>query len=310
MHTFAVTSVISIDHITQPNASERITVGSCGFYTALALSKLGADVLYAGIHGNDFDHHRLDILRHANAAVETCQLAGNTARLDLTYDMHGNIASVHYDEGIGTTVTAANLPHSFWESRILWIGTSPFAFQLEVARRAAPQQQVCLSPQGEWKGRALDVILIIPHLSYLMINQRELTDLGFGDLPTTLDTLYAANPELQLLITRSKHGGWLITPDRLYAVPSVPDPIIADTTGAGDTFNAAFALRTSTSASPAQALQWATAAAALSMRDYAYFALPTASEVDASLDPILSKLPVEEIPRASSRFIELITSDI
>lgn len=297
MLTFAVTSVISIDHITLHNAPERVTVGSCGFYTALALARLGANVLFAGVHGNDFDSHRLDILREANATIQTCQLAGKTARLDLLYNDHGNIASAHYDEGISATVTADDLPSRFWDTSAIWIGTSPFDFQREVARRAAPYQAVLLSPQGEWKGLAQEVLTIAPYLSYLMINQRELSDLGFGGLRHSITALTTANPHLNFVITRSKQGAWLLTPDSLYSVPSAPNPVIADTTGAGDTFNAAFALQTLNGAAPTQALQQATAAAALSMRAYAYYNLPTSAEMQTYAATIQEQLPVQHFPR-------------
>lgn len=302
MHTFAVTSVISIDHIAQHNAPERITAGSCGFYTALALATFGADVLYAGVHGSDFDQHHLDILRDAGAAVQTCRLHGATARLDLLYDAHGNIAQARYDEGIGASVTAGDLPAPFWDAANLWIGTSPFSFQHQIASRAAHHQQMFLSPQGEWKGRAIEVLAVVPHLAYLLMNQRELAELGFGGFQQTLAALYAANPRLNLVITRSKRGAWLLTPHALYAVPAAPDPVIADTTGAGDTFNAAFVFQTICGAAPQAALQWATAAAALSMRDYAYFGLPASIEVNAYLNTISHALPVEVIPYTLPEF--------
>lgn len=292
MTEFSVASVLSIDHITLPNAPERITVGSCGFYTALALAKLGAEVLYAGAHGTDFDAGQLDPLRAAGALVECCLLPGETARLDLVYGADGNVARGNYDEGVGARFRAAHLPAVFWDSSVIWLGTAPYDFHLEVARRAAPGQQVYLSPQGDLAGRVADVLRLMPYISTLFVNSGELTGFGFGGEQASITALHEANPHLKLVITRSAQGAWLLTSETRYSVPAAPRPLIVNTTGAGDTFNAAYALQTRKGAPPEQALQWATAAAALSMRGYTYYQLPTASEVQAYLNSIRASIPV------------------
>ncbi|MEZ4670368.1 MAG: carbohydrate kinase family protein [Anaerolineae bacterium] len=296
MAEFSVTSVLSVDHITLHDAPERVTVGSCGFYTALALAKLGAQVLYAGAHGSDFGLEQLNPLRDAGAQVEGCLLPGKSARLDLVYGADGNVQYARYDEGEGASFRSRHLPMAFGDAPVLWLGTAPYDFQLEVARQAEAGQQVYLSPQGELVGRSDDLLRLTPHVTTLFVNNGELAGFGFGGERESISALRAANPHLTLVITRSAQGAWLITPEGVYSVPAVPDPLIVNTTGAGDTFNAAYALQTLRGAAPEEALQWATAAAALSMRGYAYYALPTAGEVDTYLDTIRSAIPVSVLP--------------
>lgn len=294
MPHFSVTSLTSIDHITLHNQPQQITVGSCGFYLAMALARLGADVQYTGLVGEDFDSSRLDPLRAAGAAVALARLPGQTARLDLTYDPAGNPARIIYDEGVGPSARAEDLPLTFWDATVLWLGTISYPIQQAIAQRAAPHQSVYLSTQGEFRGKAPELRALAPHLSLLFANGQEAEEFGFGGLARSIDTLLTLNPRLGLVITHGPRGAWYITAHQRLAVPAAPHPTIVNTTGAGDTFNAAFAFQLQRAAPPAHALQWATTAAALSMRAYAYFNLPTTPETDAALAVLRPHLPVTE----------------
>ncbi|MCB9452751.1 MAG: carbohydrate kinase family protein [Anaerolineaceae bacterium] len=289
----AVTSVLSMDHITWPETGEQVTVGSCGYYVAMALAHLGADVLYAGAHGDDFDPVLVEPLRAAGAVVELCPLPGATARLDLVYTATGEIAHVHYDEAGGTAFTADDLPATFWNAPTLWLGTAPHAFHQQVAERAAQQnQRVFLSTQGEYRGGKADLTRLAPYLSGIFSNVGEVSSFGYGDFAAAVAHLRECNPRLTLLITHGAHGAWLLTDETAYHVPAAPCPNLVNTVGAGDTFAAAWLLQTLNGNPPAEALPWAGAAAALQMRGYGYTAQPSAEEVEAYLQPIKNKLAV------------------
>lgn len=295
-HEFAVTSVLSMDHILWMSSGERITVGSCGFYLAMALATLGADVLYAGAHGDDFDPQVVAPLRDAGATLALCPLPGPNARLDLIYDASGDVQAVQYEEASGTAFRVEHLPDAFWEASHLWIGTGPFEMQYAAARRGAESRRpVCFSPQGDYRGRSGALAAIIPHLSTLFLNERELNGLGFGESNEALAVLLRLNPSLRIIITRGGRGAWLIERDRRLSIPAAPAPRLINTIGAGDTFAAAFILKTSRGAAVEDALRWATCAAALQTRGYAYFELPTAAEVEAFLAQTSAELPVSLI---------------
>jgi ribokinase len=292
-HEFAITSVLSMDHILWMSSGERITVGSCGFYLAMALATLGADVLYAGAHGDDFDPEAVSLLREAGATIALCPLPGPNARLDLIYDASGDVQAVQYEEASGTAFRVEHLPEAFWDSSHLWIGTGPFELQYAAARRGAEQgRPVCFSPQGDYRGRAGALSAIIPHLSMLFLNERELNGLGFGESNEALAVLLRLNPSLRIIITRGGRGAWLIERDRRLSIPAAPAPRLINTIGAGDTFAGAFVLKTSQGASVEDALRWATCAAALQTRGYAYYELPSAAEVDAFVTQVGAELPV------------------
>ena len=289
----AVTSVLSIDHITWPKTGERVTVGSCGYYAAMALAHLGADVLYAGAHGDNFDPALVEPLRAAGATVKLCPLPGATARLDLAYSETGDVTHVHYDEGGGEHFTASDLPAPFWDAPILWLGTAPHTFHQQVAERSAQSaKRLFLSTQGEYRDSIADLTALVPHLTGIFSNVGEVSGFGFGSFHEAVTHLRELNPQLTLLITQGAKGAWLLHGDTAYHVPAAPCPIQVNTIGAGDTFAAAWLLQTIRGKAPAASLPWAAAAAALQMRGYGCFAQPSAGEVDDYLWQIAGDLTV------------------
>lgn len=288
----AVTSVLSIDHITWPETGERVTVGSCGYYAAMALAHLGADVLYAGAHGDNFDPALVEPLRAAGAVVELCPLPGATARLDLVYSETGDITYVGYDEAGGKCFAASDLPGSFWDAPTLWMGTAPHTFHQQVAERAARQgKRLFLSTQGEYRDSTADLTAIVPHLTGIFSNVGEVRSFGFGGFQEAIARLRELNPRLILLITQGAKGAWLLD-DTAYHVPAAPCPNLVNTIGAGDTFAAAWLFQTCRGTPPAESLPWAAAAAALQMRGYGCSAQPSAGEADTYLRQTIGELAV------------------
>ncbi len=278
--TFSVTSVLTIDHIRVGKAKERVTVGSCGFYIAMALANMGADVLYAGAHGDDFEPDMVNPLREAGAQVMLCELPGPTARLYLQYSPAGNVVNVNFQESAVSDFRAHHLPSEFWERDILWLGTAPYVFLGDSARRGAKDGKlIFLSTQGEFKGHHRELAKLAPQLSMLFTNSGELEQFGFGGMYEALKALRSLNPKIMIVITRGARGAWSLTGDYLYSVPPTPNPEIVNTIGAGDTFAAAYAMEMGRDVPVSYRLQRGAAAAALQMRDYAYLAMPSDDEV-------------------------------
>jgi sugar/nucleoside kinase (ribokinase family) len=295
-YDFAVSSVLSIDEIIQADGSHSITPGSCGFYLALALGRLGVKVLYVGACGDDFDLGLLDPLHEAGISVMPCRLPGKNAHLKLVADQHGDIIFAHYDEGIGTTFRAEHLPETFWQAHMRWLGTVPFPLIDGAIQRGGG---FCLSMQGELKGQADKLRHWIPAVGYLFANSREVSHYGFGDLETGITALLAANPALNLVITRSERGAWLITHADWYSVPAIPVQTIVDATGAGDAFSAACACRLWMGDSPEDALRWGAMAGALTLGGRAYTSLPNFQQLETTLKNPDSEIPVQRAARDS-----------
>ncbi len=300
--TFAVTSVLSLDHITLHDDTEQITVGSCGFYVAMGLASLGAAVLYAGAHGDDFSAEMLSPLRDAGARVVLCPQAGKSAHLYLRYDEAGDVTHVDYEEGGGSAFRADHLPADFWTAAGIWLGSAPAALHQAAAKRAAYNgQRVYLSTQNEYAGRFDVLAQILPYLTLVFMNSGEVLNLDIGDFDAAFNRLFAINPALEVIITRNGRGAWRLTRDRLWQVGAAPEAHLVNTTGAGDVFAAAYALQTLRGVDVPRRLQWATAAAALQLRGYAYQCVPTAAEVDVHLDRIVARLPVVTTARNAKK---------
>ena len=86
----------------------------------------------------------------------------------------------------------------------------------------------------------------------------------------------------KLIITEGKEGARFFDGEKEWLVPGISVPVV-DTTGAGDTFNAAFAVQIAGGKSVYEALEFANHAAALSVTKFgAQGGMPTAEEVKRS----------------------------
>ncbi|GBG66425.1 hypothetical protein CBR_g61469 [Chara braunii] len=98
--------------------------------------------------------------------------------------------------------------------------------------------------------------------------------------------LEAARKGAQVLVKRGSDGALLIKPDGDYLnQPAITAPTVVDTTGAGDTFTAAFTVATLQGMKSSDALQFAAAAACICVqRKGAMISMPTQKEVADLLD--------------------------
>ena len=129
---------------------------------------------------------------------------------------------------------------------------------------------------------------ILPLLDWLTPNASELaanSGLPCGDLPQVEAAAGAllARGVGQVLVTVGRHGAMLVDKagGRLFPVVDLP---VVDTTAAGDCFNAAFTVRLAEGAAPQEAIEFANAAATISVtRAGAQSSLPTRAEVEGFL---------------------------
>ena len=90
-------------------------------------------------------------------------------------------------------------------------------------------------PAEQWLG----VTELLPHLDLLLPNRSEVTAIARDNDPVTAATKLAAGGPL-VAVKDGERGAFAVQPDgRTTAVAARPGPVV-DTTGAGDTFNAAF----------------------------------------------------------------------
>jgi sugar/nucleoside kinase (ribokinase family) len=296
----AVTGEISQDRLSQPGMEAWQGLGGCAVYLSLALGRLGADVTFATVGGDDVDPTWLAPLYQAHVRLQIVCLAGSTARLELAYDQNGDIAHLRFEAGVESQMRADQLSADFWLADWITVGTAPRNYQAAVIRRAdGLGRAVALSTQREFQGDWPGLAALLPSLDVLFINSGEVVDLCGDRLPAAIEALQATNPHLTCLVTCGRRGALLLHLGRLYQVAACPGPVV-NTTGAGDAFAAAWLLIFSRTGDPTCALRGAAAAASLALRGLAHTTLPTWSEVTSKLADCQTQIPVQSWPAGSS----------
>jgi sugar/nucleoside kinase (ribokinase family) len=296
----AVTGEISHDRLSQPGLQTWQGLGGCAVYLSLALGRLGADVIFATIGGDDVDAAWLAPLYQAHVKLQILSLAGPTARLELAYDQNGDIAHLCFEAGVESQMQADHLSADFWSADWIAVGTAPRAYQTEVIRRGdGLGHTVALSTQREFQDDWPGLAALLPSLDVLFMNSGEVVDLGGGALPGAIEMLQETNPHLTCLITCGRRGALMLHMGRLYQVAACPGPVV-NTTGAGDAFAAAWLRIFSYTEDPIYGLRGAAVAASLALQGLAHTALPTWSEVTSKLAACQTQILVESWPVGSS----------
>jgi len=290
---FGVTGEVSQDRLSQPGIGTWEGLGGCAVYLALALGRLGAEVIFATVIGDDLDPARLEPLDQAGVDLRPCRAPGTTARLDLAYDRRGDIARLRFEAGVESGMDITQLPADFWSADWIVVGTAPRRYQAAAITRADELgRSVGLSTQREFERDWESLAGLLPQLDVLFINSGEVVGLRGDQLPRGLNALRAANPHLTCVVTCGGRGAFLLYDHRLYQVAACPAQVI-NTTGAGDAFGAAWLFTFAHSGDAAYALRAASAAAALALRGPAHTALPTWAQVERMLKARGENLPVE-----------------
>jgi sugar/nucleoside kinase (ribokinase family) len=94
-----------------------------------------------------------------------------------------------------------------------------------------------------------DIGDVLHHVEILKLDDEEAETLVGSSAPETLHALGV--PEV--LLTLGSQGAWVVTPDLVEHVPSVPVEGDVDPTGAGDTYSVAYLVRRAAGAEPVEA---------------------------------------------------------
>jgi sugar/nucleoside kinase (ribokinase family) len=288
---FAVTGEVSLDCLRQPGLPAWTGLGGCATYLSLALARLGARVLFATVAGEDVPADYLEPLRRAGVELHLRHLAGLTARLDLTYDQHGDISRLVFDGGVESQLDAGQLPPQFWQVDWVVVGTAPHTYQHQVIERGRRLgRRTALSTQREFDSQWAALAAMLPCLNVLFANSNEVVQLRGDPLDVALHTMRGLNPQLTCIVTCGERGALLLHGDRLWQVAACPYPAL-DTTGAGDAFAAAWLTSwTGGSAMPA-ALRTAALAASLAMRGPAHTRLADPTDIAHAMSQMGEQSP-------------------
>lgn len=275
--------------VTGSNYAE--VVGGKGSNQAVGVARLDAHARFVGCVGDD---------RHATAAFDLWDQEDVDAAAVTRADTHTGIGIVLVDDdGENEIVVVPGANHALDGERVRK-AADPLAdcdvllVQLEIADGAVATAVELAADLG------LEVVLnpaparelpegILEHVDYLTPNQSEArvlaglepdSDSADADVAAALRTLGAET----VVLTRGEAGALVADDDRTDPVPA-PAVDVVDTTGAGDAFNAAFAVSLAEGHSPVDAAEYACAAGAASVTTFDVVpSLPTHEDVTRLLD--------------------------
>lgn len=243
-----------IDLVPQPDGSIRPQPGGGAWNTALALGRLGIPTSFAWPISRDH-YGELLLTPLTEAGVDTTGCIGSdrptaTARIHLN---NGN-ATYHFDDenSAGILFAPRNLPPIPQDCRALLIGgisliADPCGSTVELfATRAARQGIIVMldlniRPQAiqyepEYRAR-LTRLIALSHI--VKLSAEDAARLAPGSPPeTTAGALLPSGPRI-VLLTKGAQGALALS--REHRIPMAAAPaIVADSIGAGDSFNAGF----------------------------------------------------------------------
>jgi ribokinase len=253
--------------------SFEITVGSTAAIFACAYASLGGDVSFLGLAGlDDYGDFMLKSMKsfgidtslvrrtdRVKTGVTVNLIYGNT-RSQVTYP--GTIAEFSGEDIDGEVLEGFDHIHF----------AGPFSQKkfrphierllgLAANRGASTSLDTQWDPQETWEG----LERWLPLLDYLFVNQDEALSISkMPDIEAACRWLAARTPFP--LVKVGAEGAWLVIEGEPRRIPSFPVEVV-DTTGAGDSFDAAFLFADRIAGMPPlEAARFATAAAARSCR--------------------------------------------
>ncbi len=257
--------------------------GGKGANQAVAMAKLGAEVEMFGCIGDDENGQRLmENLRQVGVKTEHIKtikgvptgiamitVAENDNTIVVVPGANGEVDCTYIDE-IKPYLEAYDmvvLQHEIPLKTVHYVVEFCAEKKIQVVLNPAPAAEVPME--------------IFEKVTYLTPNEHEAV-LIFGEGKSTEEIL-KAYPE-KLIITQGSRGVSVCEKSgEVLTVPARPAKV-ADTTGAGDTLNGAFAVRRAAGDDLKRALTYANTAASLSTEKFgAQSGMPTAKEVEGAL---------------------------
>ena len=228
--------------------SADLLIGGSAAITAHGFARLGRSVaLLAAVGDDDFAGPLLDRLAEAGVGLEHIlrrkgQSTGLTVILSRANDRAifthlGTIPTLTGDEVIDA-VRASQARHVHVGSLFLQPGLTrelPAVFTEIRAQGLTVSLDTNDDPASEWAG----VTELLPHVDVLLPNKREALALAGSDDVTTAARLLARHGPL-VVVKDGESGALAVHPDGTHTTVTAAAREPVDTTGAGDTFDAAF----------------------------------------------------------------------
>lgn len=285
--------VYQVPHFVQPGetlhaARQQVYCGGKGLNQSIALARAGAQVYHAGCVGEG--GQRLVAELEKNGVDTGCisAIPGPQGNAVIQVEDSGENCILLFG-GSNRSITPdqidrvlAGFDSGDW--LVLQNEINGLADILEKA--AAKGMKIALNPSPfDEAAQKLDYNLV----DWLLVNEVEAQQITGQTQPQGVwETLHAAYPKLQLVLTQGSRGADCFTPHQQIHQDAFPVQAV-DTTAAGDTFTGYFLDSLLRGHSPAQCLRRASCASAIAVtRSGAADSIPTADEVERQLEKLCS----------------------
>jgi sugar/nucleoside kinase (ribokinase family) len=235
-----VTGTIGIDTVETPHGLAQDVLGGSAAYFALAASLI-TPVRLVGVVGDDFPPAFRDVFK--GRPIDTTGL--ETRSGSKTFRWQGKyIGDMNAAETLRTDLnviseTPPRIPEQFRDSRYVFLAnTHPDLQRGFIEQLERPKLIVC-DTMNLWINTAKDELL----RTLKLVNGMVMNDGEARLLTGKVDLIQAGHDVLKLgpqfvAIKKGEHGGLMITPDEVVALPAYPTMKVKDPTGAGDSFAA------------------------------------------------------------------------
>lgn len=297
MTTFRIAGSLNMDLVVTvdrfPRPGETITgytfktvPGGKGANQAVALARLGAAVSLFGRAGRDsFGDAYIEALKKEGVAtgeiLRDSEAPTGIAFIEVDRQGENHIVVVPGTNGRVTSEDIRNRFIPLPKADILLLQLEiPLESVNEILMNRVPETIIILDPAPAQELPAS----IFPCVDYLTPNTRELellSGISVQDEPSIQRAveLLLGKGTANIIVKAGSGGAYLAAKDRFLHIPPCPVNSV-DTTGAGDSFNGAFAFFLGKGFSPEKAVRFANAAAALStLKEGAQSGMPNEQQV-------------------------------
>lgn len=263
-----------VGHVTEDVLDGRVVLGGAATYAALAARNLGARV--AVLTSAGWEPGLVDVLtdiRVARLAAEQTTRFVNRYRDGRREQRIAALAE---------PLSAQHVPPEWRGAAMVLV--APVAQEVDPALvEAFPEALVAVSPQGwmrHWDRRGRIKPIPWPHAEQVLARAGA-TILSEEDLPDPrLAERYAAQARL-LVVTQAERGARVYHEGQVYQSPAFQPERVADPTGAGDVFAAAFLLALRRTGDPCHSADYANCVASFVVEQPGPAGIPTAEQVEA-----------------------------
>jgi sugar/nucleoside kinase (ribokinase family) len=232
---------LAYDSVETPFGTCDEALGGSAVYFSLAAS-LFTEVRLVGVVGEDFDESHIALLRERGVDLAGLErVPGRTFRWAGRYGYDLNTRETLNTELNVFEHFRPNIPASFRDSRLVFLGNIDPNLQLDVLRQVPGARLSACDTMNYWiEKRRADLDRLLKRVDILIINDDEARQLsGTPNLRRSASAIRAMGPSY-VVIKKGEHGALLFGADDIFFAPALPLEDIVDPTGAGDAFAGGF----------------------------------------------------------------------